>query len=330
MMAEEMLNSRLHEGGSKGNTAWSSPFASAVEELQTLFSTQEGFHHVGLPSYPSHHQVVQIIQRARRILFPGYFVRTRIENQGLEAHLRKETQELFKHVCTQVILSFQHDCLRFDRPCSKCTEQGQAAALGFIQSLPRIGAMLYTDVRAALDGDPAAKSYDEVISCYPGLVAITAYRLAHRLYEAGVPILPRMMTEYAHSHTGIDIHPGARIGESFFIDHGTGVVVGETTEIGPRVRLYQGVTLGALSLPRDARSRFRNKKRHPTIEDDVIIYSNATILGAEAVIGARSVIGGNVWITGPVPRDSKVMLKRPELTYSVKSKAGEGPEGRGV
>ena len=175
--------------------------------------------------------------------------------------------------------------------------------------------MLAKDVRAAYEGDPAAKSYDEIIFSYPGLFAVTVYRLAHQLLEQGVPLMPRIMTEYAHSQTGIDIHPGAHIGESFFIDHGTGVVVGETTEIGDRVRLYQGVTLGALSLPREEVDSLRAKKRHPTIEDDVIIYAGATILGGDTVIGARSVIGGNVWLTESVPPDTKVFLKKPELIY---------------
>jgi serine O-acetyltransferase len=185
-----------------------------------------------------------------------------------------------------------------------------------------------TDVQAALEGDPAAKNYDEIIFSYPGIFAIAVYRTAHQLYELGVPLIPRMMTEYAHGFTGIDIHPGAKIGKSFFIDHGTGVVVGETTEIGHRVRLYQGVTLGALSLPRDAANRFRNRKRHPTIEDDVIIYSNATILGKDAVIGARSIIGGNVWITEKVPPDTKVLLKRPELVVIGGKKKGTGSGDR--
>jgi serine O-acetyltransferase len=175
--------------------------------------------------------------------------------------------------------------------------------------------VLTTDVNAALEGDPAAKSHEEVIICYPGFLAITVYRMAHELHELGVPLIPRIMTEHAHSLTGIDIHPGAKIGQSFFIDHGTGVVVGETTEIGDGVRLYQGVTLGALSPSRDAEILLRKGKRHPTIEDDVIIYSNATILGGETVIGARSIIGGNVWITQSVPADTKVLLKAPELVY---------------
>jgi serine O-acetyltransferase len=188
-------------------------------------------------------------------------------------------------------------------------------ALKFLQSLPKIGVLLATDIKAALEGDPAAKSQEEVIFSYPGLLAITIYRIANSLLRLGVPIIPRIMTEHAHSLTGIDIHPGASIGDHFFIDHGTGVVIGETTKIGNRVRLYQGVTLGALSLPRNAGTLYRNTKRHPTIEDDVIIYANTTILGGETTIGARSIIGGNIWITESVVQDTKVLLKRPELTY---------------
>ncbi len=171
-------------------------------------------------------------------------------------------------------------------------------------------------MRAIYEGDPAAKSYDEIIFSYPGIFAIAVYRVAHKLFELGVPLLPRIMTEYAHSETGIDIHPGAKIGERFVIDHGTGVVIGETTAIGKNVRIYQGVTLGALSVPKDETERLRGMKRHPTIEDDVIIYSGATILGGKAVIGARSVIGGNVWITESVPPDTHVMMEKPRLVYS--------------
>jgi serine O-acetyltransferase len=174
---------------------------------------------------------------------------------------------------------------------------------------------LATDVDAAYEGDPAAKSYDEIVFSYPGIFAISVYRIAHQLFEQQIPLLPRIMTEYAHSVTGIDIHPGAQIGERFFIDHGTGVVIGETTVIGNKVRIYQGVTLGALSLPKDAGERLRGQKRHPTIEGDVIIYAGATILGGETVIGARSVIGGNVWITESVPPDTKVLLEEPRLIY---------------
>jgi len=258
---------------------------------------------------------VQVIHQARRILFPGYFSQIRLDPLNLEYCLGKETVELFENLSQQILMTAQHECIRSDLPCQTCIEFSQETSLKFIQSLPETKEALTADIQAALDGDPAANSYDEVIFSYPGLLAISVYRLAHALHRLNVTVIPRIMTEYAHSLTGIDIHPGATIGESFFIDHGTGVVVGETTEIGNRVRLYQGVTLGALSLPRDAAQRFRNRKRHPTIEDDVIIYSNATILGAEAVIGARSIIGGNVWLTESVPPDTKVVLKRSELVY---------------
>jgi len=218
-----------------------------------------------------------------------------------------------------VTLALRHDCIRHNLPCVRCEDRGQQVTIAFMEALPALRTLLATDVRAAYDGDPAARSYDEVIFSYPGLFAVTVYRAAHELWHQEVPFLPRIMSEYAHSLTGIDIHPGAHIGESFFIDHGTGVVIGETTEIGNRVRLYQGVTLGALSLPRDAGERYRNKKRHPTLEDDVIVYAGATILGGDTVIGARSVIGGNVWLTESVPPDTKVFLKTPELIFKVSS-----------
>jgi serine O-acetyltransferase len=175
--------------------------------------------------------------------------------------------------------------------------------------------ILARDVQAAYDGDPAAKSLDEIIFSYPCILAITVYRIAHELHGQGVPLLPRIMTEYAHGVTGIDIHPGAKIGKNFFIDHGTGVVIGETTEIGDRVKIYQSVTLGALSFPKDGQGNLiRGVKRHPPIEDDVTIYSNATILGS-TVIGTRSVIGGNVWITRDVPPDTMVTIEQPHLQY---------------
>lgn len=272
----------------------------------------EPFNSVHIPSLES---VIEIIHQARRILFPGYFLKVRFGKSNLEYSLGHETWTLLENLSNQLILSIQHDCLSYDHPCSKCVEQGKEKALGFVKSLPELKNILITDIEAALEGDPAAQNRDEVIFCYPGLFAIMVYRLAHILYELAVPLLPRMMTEYAHSVTGIDIHPAAKIGRSFFIDHGTGVVVGETTEIGHRVRIYQGVTLGALSLPRDAGDRYRNQKRHPTIEDDVIIYSNATLLGGDTTIGARSIIGGNVWLTESVPPDTKVILKDPELIY---------------
>ncbi len=220
----------------------------------------------------------------------------------------------------QISLSIRHDCFRYDQPCTDCEENGHKIALELLEEIPRIRRILATDVKASYEGDPAAKSFDEIIFSYPGIFAIAVYRVAHQLFKAGVPLLPRIMTEHAHSVTGIDIHPGAEIGESFVIDHGTGVVIGETTNIGKNVRIYQSVTLGALSIPRNAGDEFRGKKRHPTIEDDVIIYSGATILGGDTIIGARSVIGGNVWLTQSIPPDTTVALESPRLTYKSKNK----------
>nr|HID57839.1 serine acetyltransferase [Desulfobacterales bacterium] len=314
-MAGVLFESKLSNNNAESVNRFHENIPSVVQKLVGLINRNDRLRHRGHITIPSHEAIVQIIHQVRRILFPGYFNRSWRDVHNLEYCLGQEAIELFERLSKQIVLSIQHDCLRLDQPCSQCTERGYETALQFIQALPEIRAILATDIQAALEGDPAAKSYDEVIFSYPGLFAITVYRMAHKLNELDVPLLPRGMTEYAHSLTGIDIHPGAEIGESFFIDHGTGVVVGETTEIGNRVRVYQGVTLGALSLPRDAATRFRNKKRHPTIEDDVIIYSNATILGGDTVIGARSIIGGNVWITESVPPETKVLLKRPELVY---------------
>jgi len=287
-----------------------------VETLVAAWQTEDCFDHVGPVPIPSHTAIIDIIYQVRQILFPGYFTKTKLHGSNLEYYLGKETTELYERLCKEIIMAIRHDCRRSNLPCTNCENRGHRIALSFIESLPAISAMLSTDIRATLSGDPATASPDEVIFCYPGLLATSIYRMAHELFLLEVPIIPRIMTEHAHSLTGIDIHPGATIGPGFFIDHGTGVVIGETTIIGSNVRLYQGVTLGALSLPKDAGIVLRNTKRHPSIEDDVIIYANTTILGGETTIGTRSVIGGNIWLTESVPSDTRVILKRPELLYS--------------
>lgn len=263
----------------------------------------------------SKRSVVEIIEGFRQILFPGYFCSEKLDQINLKYNIGREVSVLFDILAEQVTHVLRHDCIRYDQACIECEQQGYEIALAMLEEVPSLRRILATDVQASYSGDPAAKSHDEIIFSYPGIYAVTVYRVAHQLYRLKVPLLPRIMTEHAHSLTGIDIHPGAQIGESFVIDHGTGVVIGETTRIGKNVRIYQGVTLGALSLPMDAGNRFRGKKRHPTIEDDVIIYSGATILGGETVIGKRSVIGGNVWITDSVPRDTKVLIETPRLIY---------------
>jgi serine O-acetyltransferase len=287
-----------------------------VTELLSSWSTKECYEHISPVSIPSQEKIIEIVEQARRIMFPGFFSHTKLHASNLEYYIGKKTTDLYDKVSEQITMAIRHDCRRNDRPCTNCEEQSHKIALTFIESLPRVAAILATDIRAALRGDPATKSPDEVIFCYPGLLTTFIFRLAHELYLLKVPIIPRIMTEYAHSQTGIDIHPGAAIGSDFFIDHGTGVVIGETTIIGKNVRIYQGVTLGALSLPRDAGEKMRNKKRHPTIEDNVIIYANTTILGGETIIGEGSIIGGNIWLTESVATGTKVLLKRPELIYS--------------
>jgi serine O-acetyltransferase len=276
---------------------------------------KESYTHIDYEPIPSEGYVVDIINKLREILFPGYFTREKIDPVNLKYYIGQAVSVLFDMLSEQIAHSIRHDCFRYDLPCTECEEQGQKFALSLLESIPSIRKKLATDVQATYIGDPAAKSHDEIIFSYPGVFAITVYRVAHKLFEFKVPLLPRIMTEYAHSLTGIDIHPGANIGESFCIDHGTGVVIGETTVIGKNVRIYQGVTLGAISLPKDAGEQLKDKKRHPTIEDDVIIYSGATILGGDTVIGARSLIGGNVWITKTVPPDTKVIMETPKLVY---------------
>jgi serine O-acetyltransferase len=301
-----------------------------VEELVRSCNREECFDHIGPEPLPSRDLIIDILARLRRILYPGYFINSRVDEVNLSYYFGEETTALFEILAKQITLAIRHECLRHSLPCTNCEERGQEVAVILIRALPSLRAQLAKDVRASYGGDPAAKGYDEIIFSYPGLYAITVYRIAHLLHEQRIPLIPRIMTEYAHSLTGIDIHPGAHIGESFFIDHGTGVVIGETSAIGDRVRLYQGVTLGALSVPSDAVEELRNRKRHPTIEDDVIIYSGATILGGETVIGARSIIGGNVWLTESVPPDTKIFLKEPPMIYKNKAQAGkEGPGKKG-
>jgi len=274
------------------------------------------FEHVDSSPMPSRAAAIDILESCKEVLFPGYFRNQDVNSINLEYRMGLELSALFEKLAREVTSSLRHECRRNGLTCYHCDRLGEEAALQFLESLPGLRTTLATDVRAAYAGDPAASSYDEIIFSYPGILAILTFRVAHRLYELEVPILPRIMSEYAHSVTGIDIHPGAQIGESFFIDHGTGVVIGQTALIGNRVKLYQGVTLGALSFKREQSGDFdRHSKRHPTLEDEVTVYAGSTILGGDTVIGARSVIGGNVWLTQSVPPDTKVLLNPPELIF---------------
>lgn len=287
-----------------------------VDSLVESSRNPQLFAHVDAEVIPSTEKALEIIQRAKRLLFPGYFNNGQpMDNNQLEYGIGLETTRLFEILAESIAMSIRHDCQRYQLVCTQCQQRGQREAVSFLEHLPEIRRILTTDVQAAYDGDPAAKTIDEVIISYPGILAITIHRIAHQLWQQEIPLLPRMMSEYGHSITGIDIHPGATIGESFFIDHGTGVVIGETSKIGERVRIYQGVTLGALSLPKEEVEQLRQEKRHPTIENNVTIYAGATILGGETVIGAGSVIGGSVWITSSVPPGTKVFLAPPKLVY---------------
>ncbi len=273
------------------------------------------FAHIGDEPIHFSTSVRSMIEKFREILFPGYFSSEKIDGANMVYNLGQTISQLYDILSEQIIHVLRHDCLRYEQTCSECESSGNNVALQVIKEIPNLRLSLAEDVKGAYDGDPAAKSHDEVIFSYPGLYAISVYRIAHILFNLKVPQLPRIMTEYAHSMTGIDIHPGAKIGKKFVIDHGTGVVVGETSVIGKNVRIYQNVTIGALSLPPNAGEKLRGSKRHPTIEDDVIIYSGATILGGKTVIGARSVVGGNVWLTTSIPADTKVFMESPRLIY---------------
>lgn len=287
-----------------------------VNALVESCQDPETFHHLTLVGLPSREAVIRILEGFQRILFPGYFGEQDLDGFTLTYQIGIEVNRLFERLSKQITLSIRHECRRYQHICTQCRERGQQEAIVLLKKMPELRRTLAEDVRAAYQGDPAAKSFDEIIFSYPGLLAITTYRIAHQLFAREVPILPRMMSEYAHSVTGIDIHPGARIGSHFFIDHGTGVVIGETSVVGNRVRIYQGVTLGALSLPMDEKGELlRKSKRHPTIEDRVTIYSGATILGGDTVIGAGSVIGGNVWLTRSTPPGTTVMIESPKLRY---------------
>lgn len=296
--------------------------SGAIDTIMNSLEDDTCFAHIGDEPIHFSTSVREMIDMFRQILFPGYFAEEKVDGVNLPYHMGQAVSRLYDILSEQVIHVLRHDCLRYELVCAECEPRGNEVALKVIQAIPDLRRCLAEDVRGAYDGDPAAKSHDEVIFSYPGLYAITVYRIANILHSLKVPQLPRIMSEYAHSLTGIDIHPGATIGKRFVIDHGTGIVIGETSVIGNNVRVYQNVTIGALSLPPDAGEKLRWAKRHPTIEEDVIVYSGATILGGETVIGARSVVGGNVWITHSIPPDTKVFIEEPRLIYKNQEKGG--------
>ncbi|HEY3967863.1 MAG TPA: serine acetyltransferase [Planctomycetaceae bacterium] len=292
--------------------------ARIIETYQSIGK----INHLGHCPLPNLATVVDILDDLKEIIFPGYRRRQNLHYGNVAYHIGDLVDSLHDALTQQFARALRHDYdLRNNSSCGGGSDidfeaLGQAKALNFLDKIPQVRQLLASDVQAAYDGDPAATSLDEIIFCYPGLEAITVQRLAHELYLLKVPIIPRMMTEWAHSRTGIDIHPGANIGPSFFIDHGTGVVIGETTDIAAHVKIYQGVTLGALSFPRDENGNIiRGRKRHPTIEERVVIYANATILGGDTVVGAGSTIGASVSLTHSVRPETLVTVEKPSLRF---------------
>ena len=269
---------------------------------------------------PDKDAVIDIIEKLRRIVFPGYFREKNYRMYNAKHNLSMLIEDVMINLTRQIALVYESG----GEDPEAAAEHAQQVCLEFFKQIPQVRAMVQTDLQAAYDGDPAATSYAEIIFAYPGLFAITVYRLAHVLYSLNVPMLPRIMTEHAHSITGIDIHPGATIGKYFFIDHGTGIVVGETTVIGENVKLYQGVTLGALSTR--GGQNLRGKRRHPTIEDRVTIYAGASVLGGDTVIGRDSVIGSNAFITRSVEPCTTVSIKSQELQMKPRSGCAGCPQ----
>lgn len=265
--------------------------------------------------------IIDILQEIRYVVFPGFFEVKQLNSQSIEYHLGELLEDIHYRLKKQVIKALQHTEDKRPVDLEEAEIGAEEIVNAFLKRIPALREILATDVQAAYDGDPAAFNTDEVIFSYPGVFAISVNRIAHELHLLGVPMIPRIMTEYAHSLTGIDIHPGATIGSYFFIDHGTGVVVGETTEIGKCVKIYQGVTLGALST-RGGQS-LRHTKRHPTLQDNVTVYSGASILGGETVIGEGAIIGSNAFITSSVPSRTRVSIKNPELQF--KDRSGKAP-----
>ncbi len=279
-------------------------FSSIVDSLCENSFFKKRKHQVPLPSKET---TIQILEDIKRVLFPGYFGKSEVNADNMKYYVGAILDKIARTFQIQIKKALCFTCEHESIDCHACNERALVITQEFIESLPSIQEALLKDVNSAYEGDPAAKSPDETILCYPGIHAITSYRIAHELYMRDVPLIPRIITEHAHTLTGIDIHPGALIGEAFFIDHGTGVVIGETCVIGNRVRIYQGVTLGAKSFPLDKNGKpIKGIERHPIVEDDVIIYSGATILG-RITIGQGSIIGGNVWLTRSVPPFSKVV-----------------------
>lgn len=289
-----------------------------VERVTASYQSDRRTHYIDNEYLPSRREIVEIIELLLELVYPGYHGRQGLTWDNVAYHVGELLPRIADKLERQVRSAL---CHQSEVEGTGCSDGGRRRSgemtLAFLDRIPSVRERLAADAQAAYDGDPAAVGTDEILLAYPGFLAVSVHRLAHELHAMGVPLIPRIMTEWAHSVTGVDIHPGAAIGRSFFIDHASGVVIGETTVIGDSVKIYQGVTLGAMSFPKDERGKvIRGYKRHPTIEDEVVIYANATILGGETVVGARSTIGGGVFLTRSVPADCRVTLSDPQLKVS--------------
>lgn len=300
-----------------------------VDEILENYVKFGGMDHLEGRDLPSKKVVIEVLEDLFAILFPGYLGDSEITKANVKYLIGMKLTSVYSRLTTEVEKSLKYICRKIECPQDVCQQRAHVVVKELLDMLPEIRSMLSGDIQAAYSGDPAAVSNEEVILSYPCVLAITTYRIAHELYMRGIPIIPRIMSEHMHSLTGIDIHPGARIGKNFFIDHGTGVVIGETAEIGDNVKLYQGVTLGALSFPKDEKGNIiKGRKRHPTIGNNVVIYSGATLLGAETVVGDDVVIGGNVWITGPVAPGTKITIAAPQQNYKMENHHTEKPKAK--
>lgn len=273
-----------------------------LEKILQSYADHGGINLADSRFFPNRASVVSVLTDLENVIFPGFKEDINLDRDNLRFVTGEKLHRIVRNLTNEVVKSIKYICQLSGRDGAGCYKYSEQIVLMLIDEIPEFRRLSCTDAQAALDGDPAAKSHEEIILSYPGLEALMVHRIAYFLYSKGVPIIPRIMSEYVHGRTGIDIHPGANIGEECFIDHGTGVVIGETCVIGRHVKIYQGVTLGALSVKKS----MADKKRHPTIEDNVTIYAGATILGGETIIGTGSVIGGNTWITESVAPGSKI------------------------
>ncbi|MBI1336278.1 MAG: serine acetyltransferase [Phycisphaera sp.] len=311
----------------ENHTPQPEPLDPLVDAVVQSYHADDRTHHLDATYLPSRSHTVRVVEMLRKLFFPGFFDDQRVTSQNVRFHVGELLSQIREALYEQVRQALRYEANRkqdgHGDACENCDTKANLVTRQFLERIPELRRLLALDVQAAFEGDPAAVSTDETIFCYPGVDAIFLHRIAHELHKLEVPLLPRIISEYAHNETGIDIHPGATIGESFFIDHGSGVVIGETTTIGNRVKIYQNVTLGALSTK--GGQQWRGRKRHPTIEDDATIYGGAVILGGATVIGQGATVGGAVFLTTSVPPGYTVTMKAPELTMTEQKKRPPKP-----